>query len=82
MKSSTMGGTQWMAWIMCLILALGAMFLALSNAYRIKRIERAEGSATLKLLQEQNDILRGVRESLKSDDEDVAEPLPAPGMDD
>jgi len=65
MKSSPMSGSQWMAWTLCLTLALGAVFLSLSNAYRVSRIEREEGSATLTLLREQTELLREVRTLLK-----------------
>ncbi len=69
MKSSPMSGSQWMAWMLCLTLALGAVFLSLSNAYRVRRIEREEGSASLKLLQEQTELLRKVHTLLKDEEQ-------------
>jgi len=76
MKSSPMSGSQWMAVLLCLTLALGAVFLSLSNVYRIKRIEREKGSVTVDLLKQQNEILRDVCTLLKSQEhrsEDVME---------
>ncbi len=61
-----MRGTQLLAWLICLVIAGGAAILSVHTTARVTLLERRFHSEVAGVLAEQRDLLREIRDSLRS----------------